>query len=62
MKIKTTFIKYDTDGDEEIAKALPQKLIFDFEDLDDAESNLPDKISDITGWCVFSCDYKVISE
>jgi hypothetical protein len=60
--IKTTKIIYDTDGDLELEKSLPQEMFFTFEDADDAEANLADAISDATGWCVCACDYEILNQ
>lgn len=57
MTITTTFIQYDTDGDIRLAAKLPQNLVLEFDDIEDVEANLADRISDETGFCVFACDY-----
>lgn len=62
MKIKTCSIIYDTDGDLLLAKELPQEFIFEFKDIDEVEEQLADKISDETGFCVFSCAYKILEK
>ena len=62
MKIKAFNIKYDTDGDSELADSLPKEFEFEFEDVDEVESELADTISDNTGFCVFSCDYKILDK
>jgi hypothetical protein len=59
MKIKAINIKYDTDGK---AIPLPKELILRVDDDFDPDQELADKISDETGFCVFSCDYEVIPE
>ena len=50
MIVKTTEIKWDTDGDEEVAASLPQQVEIEVED----EDRIADALSDKYGWCVFS--------
>lgn len=58
MKIQAFDIKYDTDGHK---VKLPKRIKFDVDENFDADEQLADLISDYTGWCVFSCDYRIIS-
>jgi hypothetical protein len=62
IKVETTFIDYDTDDNTKIAKVLPQHLTFEFEDIAEANESLADKISDETGYCVFSCEFMVVKD
>jgi hypothetical protein len=50
-------IKYDTDGRK---IRLPKKILFEVEDDFDADEELADLISDETGFCVFSCEYREV--
>lgn len=58
-KVKVFDIDYDTDG---MRVKLPKTLIIDVDDDDIEDFDLvgADYISDITGWCVFSFNYKVL--
>lgn len=53
MKVRVFNIDYDTDGEE---VDLPKELILEVESKFDIE----DKISDVTGFCHWSFEYKVI--
>lgn len=56
--IEACDIKYDTDG----AKVkLPKKIRFEVDGDFDPDEELADLISNHTGWCVLSCDYKIIN-
>ena len=59
ITVTTTFIEYDTDGNEALAAdlELPQNLVFEFDNIKDVECYLTDKISDKTGFCVLDCGY-----
>jgi hypothetical protein len=62
MKIITTSIEYDTDDNLELDKILPQNLTFTFKNIREVEATLVDRISDKTGFCVFSCEYTIKSK
>lgn len=55
-------IKWDTDGDKELAKILPssieipEELANEVEDLDDENEEISDYISNVTGFCHFGFD------
>lgn len=55
MKIKTTFIDWDTDGLTDLD--LPQIVVLEVGD----ESEIADKLSDKYGWCIFNLDYEIVS-
>jgi hypothetical protein len=60
MKIKVWNIVYDTDGKK--VSGLPKKMILDIPEDADLDSDIADIISDKTGWCVFSFDFKIVEE
>lgn len=57
--MKAINIKWDTDGDQKLAKTLPdiieipEELINEMEDLDDANEEISDYLTDQTGFCHF---------
>lgn len=51
-------IEYDTDGED--VPDLPKTVTFEAEDDKDAQLNGCDQISDETGYCVFSFEFKKI--
>lgn len=53
MKIRTTFIDWDTDGEK---VDLPQVV-----EIEGEECNFADTLSDLYGWCIFSLGYEIIS-
>jgi len=60
MKFKVTAIKFDTDGDEKLAKKLETEWIgkvFEADDAEDADVRGADIVSDESGWCIFSLDF-----
>jgi hypothetical protein len=57
MRIKVTNIVYDTDGE---SVDLPSEMIVNVDGVIDIESEIADSISDRTGWCVTSFQYKTI--
>ena len=55
MKEFTAYnIKYDTDGQD--VKDLPETMTIEAENVQDAQLNGADFISNKTGWCVISFD------
>jgi hypothetical protein len=54
MKIKTTSIDWDTDGEE---VDLPQVVELEVED----EDSIADALSDKYGWCISSLNYDILS-
>jgi hypothetical protein len=60
MKVRAFNIRYDTDGHR---VKLPKELVFESDDPDfDPAEDLADLISDKTGWCIFGCEFEVITE
>jgi len=61
MKVRAFKIRYDTDGMDGVARALPKELTFDVDDPDfDPAEGLADLISDKTGWSIFGCEFEVL--
>lgn len=61
MIVKAYNISYDADDDKELVETLPQELIFShFKSIDDVEEELADAISDETGFCIYSCEFKIL--
>jgi hypothetical protein len=63
MKIKVTSVSYDTDGDPDLEKTLPQTMGLEVDDQyynDDPDDCVADAISDHTGFCVYGFTYEVI--
>ncbi len=58
LKIRAFNIKYDTDG---LKINLPSEMEFEVASDSDAENEIADLISDVTGWCVCSCEFEKIS-
>jgi len=58
MKIKTTEIDWDTDGDEITESILPQEVEVEV----DNEEEITDALSDKYGFCIFSLSYDVINK
>lgn len=64
MKVRCFNIKWDTDGDIELADTLPVEIIVEFDDgytLDEIEEELADKLSDLYGYCMFGFEYEIVS-
>jgi len=60
MLFKVTAIKFDTDGDKELAKELEKEWIsktFEADDAEDADARGADIVSDESGFCIFSLDF-----
>ena len=57
MKVKAFNIVYDTDG---LKVRLPKTLAFEVDSDFSPEYDLADLISDHTGWCVVSFNYRVL--
>ena len=54
-------IKFDTDGDKKLAKKLQKEWVgktFEANDTEEAYVYGADIISDKSGWCIFSLDFK----
>jgi len=58
-KFQAFNIKYDTDG--ERIRGLPKTVTFEAKNLEEAQERCADKVSDATGWCVFSLDVKEVA-
>lgn len=60
--MKAINIKWDTDGDRQLAKELPseieipEELADEVEDLNDENEEISDYISNVTGFCHFGFD------
>lgn len=60
--MKAIHIKWDTDGDQELAKELPdtikipEELANEVEDLNNANEKISDYLSDVTGFCHYGFD------
>lgn len=60
--MKAMNIKWDTDGDEELAKELPdtieipEELANEAKDLNDENEAISDYLSDVTGFCHYGLD------
>ncbi len=60
--MKAMNIKWDTDGDEELAKELPdtieipEELANEAKDLNDENEAISDYLSDVTGFCHYGFD------
>lgn len=67
MKVYKVFnIQFDTDGDKELEKELQEKYDEMYFSVKDKKSFVPaeelaDKISDVTGFCIFGCNYRQIT-
>ena len=62
MKFIITSIKFDTDGDKKLAKKLEKEYVgktFEAVDEEDADARGADIISDQSGWCIFSLNFKI---
>ena len=63
--MKAMNIKWDTDGDEELAKELPdtieipEELANEAKDLNDENEAISDYLSDVTGFCHYGFDLVV---
>ena len=57
MKVSVFDIVYDIDEEDGVVEDLPTSLEFDNVEEED---NIADMISDRTGWCVSSFNYKII--
>ena len=51
-------IVYDTDGEK--VDGLPETVIFDAQDIDEAIEIGADKVSDATGWCVSALNVRKV--
>jgi hypothetical protein len=61
MKFIITSIDFDTDGNKKLAKKLQKEWIgktFEADNMFDANQRGADIISDQSGWCIFSLDFK----
>ena len=58
MKYQAFNIRYDTDGDDEIAEGLPKVLTVELDDDQDPSVDIADAISDKTGFCIFGCEFR----
>jgi len=57
MKVKVENIKWDTDGVDQDFLNLPDSMIVEVDDEDEAV----DKCSDKTGWCISSSSTEVLT-
>ena len=64
VKVKCTEIQWDTDGDKELFKSLPQEVEITLDDCvesDYLDDELADMLSDEYGFCMFGFNYKIIN-
>lgn len=64
VKVKCTEIQWDTDGDKELFKSLPQEVEITLDDCvesDYLDDELADALSDEYGFCMFGFNYKIIN-
>lgn len=64
MTLYATNIKWDTDGDKQLAKTLPKEIslagVLNFYDGTDEENEIiSDYITDYTGFCHYGFDVKI---
>jgi hypothetical protein len=65
MLFRITEIDFDTDGDRKLAKKLAKEWVgkvFEAEDVEDADMNGADIISDESGWCINGFDFVAFKE
>ena len=63
VKVKCTEIQWDTDGDKELFKSLPQEVeitLDDYVEGDYLDDELADALSDLYGFCIEGYNYKII--
>ena len=51
-------IKYDTDGDKELANSLPKCVTVELDDDVQPEVDIANAVSDVTGFCIFGCNFE----
>lgn len=63
VKVKCTEIQWDTDGDKELFKSLPQEVEITLDDCvedDYLDDELADALSDLYGFCIEGYNYEII--
>ncbi len=63
VKVKCTEIQWDTDGDKELFKSLPQEVeitLDDYVEGDYLDDELADALSDLYGFCIEGYNYEII--
>jgi hypothetical protein len=61
MKVRVFNIRYDGGTVDEICTAkLPKRMTVEVDDDFDVKEEIADVVSDLTGWAVHGCEYKII--
>ena len=63
VKVKCNEIQWDTDGDKELFKSLPQEVEITLDDCvegDYLDDELADALSDLYGFCIEGYNYEII--
>ena len=62
MKYRAFDIRYDTDGDKELADSLPKSVTVELDEDADPDMEIADAVSDETGFCIFGCNFEKVAE